>query len=306
MRRTVLVHNPAAGGGRNRMRLLQAAAEALRERGLTVDLLATVHPGSAGAQVATLDAEIIFACGGDGTIHDVVQGLAFRTDTALGILPLGSANALARHLRLPLDPVRAALAQLDLAPRTVPLGHIRYTTPDGERERYFLVTAGAGADGALIYKLTAANKLRLGRLAYYLLAAQLALTHRFPEFDLTCTPASSAVPRRVVTAMAARVGDLGGAFRPLMRGTRLQDEGLRLAAVTSPARLSLPLWFAMSWMRLQAFNRYAFTGSVQSFTCGAGSGAQVPVQADGDWLGYTPMTVSVVPGALRILAPPEA
>jgi len=58
---------------------------------------------------------LCLACGGDGTIHEVLQCLASKTGkptAALGIIPLGSANALARHLRLSLDPVKAALQQL--------------------------------------------------------------------------------------------------------------------------------------------------------------------------------------------------
>lgn len=256
-------------------------------------------------QVASLRADILFACGGDGTIHDAAQGLAFRTDIALGVLPMGSANALARHLRLPRDPVKAALQQLDLTPRIIPMGHVSFTTSEGEGERFFLVTAGAGADGMLVYKLAATSKRRLGRLAYYLTAAHLALTAHLSEFALHCERPSEPAPDLAVTAMAARVGDLGGAFSPMMRGTRLGDKHLRLAAAHRPAWLSLPMWFVLSWLRLHAFNRFAFHGDVESFTCGVGLTGHVPVQADGDWLGYTPMTISIVPNALRILAPPE-
>ena len=305
MSRIVLLYNPAAAGGRDQSPKLAAVASALRQQSHTVEFLATTSRGSAAQQAAAIQADVLFACGGDGTIHDVAQGLAFRQDTALGIVPLGSANALARHLKLPRDPVRAALHQLTLTPRTIPMGRVRYTTDNGERERYFLVTAGAGADGALVYKLAATNKRRLGELAYYLRAAQLALTVRLPEFDLTTEGARTATPTRAVTAMAARVWDLGGAFRPMLRGTYLGDMRLHMAAVSSPALLSLPLWFALSWLRLHAFNQLAFRGDVDSFTCGAGATGHVPVQADGDWLGYTPMTLSIVPNALRILAPTD-
>jgi len=304
--RIVLLYNPAAAGGRDQSRTLAAVTDALRSRGHEVSLLATQGRGSAGAQVASLRADILFACGGDGTIHDAAQGLAFRTNIALGVLPMGSANALAGHLKLPRDPVSAALRQVDLTPRIIPMGRVRFTTPTGNDTRYFLVTAGAGADGMLVYKLAATSKRRLGRLAYYLTAARLALTEHLSEFALHCENPSEPAPDRAVTAMAARVGDLGGAFSPMMRGSRLGDMHLRLAAAHRPAWLSLPLWFVLSWLRLHAFNRFAFHGDVESFTCGEGFTGRVPVQADGDWLGYTPMTISLVPNALRILAPAEA
>lgn len=302
----VLLYNPAAAGGRDQTPTLRRVAESLRGRGHEVEILATRDRGSAGPQAAALAADVLFACGGDGTIHDIVQGLAFRDDIVLGILPMGSANALARHLGLPRDPLAAALRQLALAPRTIPMGLVRYTTRDGRQaQRFFLVTAGAGADGALVYQLAASSKLRLGRLAYYVTAARVALANSFPEFPLSTTGAAEPPPDVAITAMAARVRDLGGAFAPLLRGTHLGDMSIRMAAVHRPAWLSLPAWFALSWLRLHRFNRFAFHGSAESFTCGEGLGARVPVQADGDWLGYTPMSVSVVPDALRILAPPE-
>jgi diacylglycerol kinase (ATP) len=226
--------------------------------------------------------------------------MAFQPQAAMGVIPLGSANALARHLQLSLDPVRAALQQLHHEPRIIPIGQVRYQTPQGERSRYFLVMAGAGPDGALVYRMLASGKHSLGRLSYYLRAARLFASTRFSPFAVHVTPQNNAASMPAVSAMAVRVGDLGGLFSPLTRGASLEDPHLQLTLAAPPASLSLPAWFALSWSRLHRWNPHVRTLEVESFTCGSGA-SPVQVQADGEWLGHTPMTVSLLPNALRLL-----
>ncbi|AEU36119.1 diacylglycerol/lipid kinase family protein [Granulicella mallensis] len=304
MRRAVLLYNPASGR-RHAEHLIAHIAKALRNEGLDLETIPTKAPGTAGRQAAeacTAGAEIVFACGGDGTIHEVLQGMAFQPQAVMGVIPLGSANALARHLQLSLDPVRAALQQLDHESQIIPIGQVRYQTPQGERSRYFLVMAGAGPDGALVYKMLASGKHSLGRLSYYLRAAHLFASTRFSPFAVHVTPPNNAAPMPAVSAMAVRVGDLGGLFSPLARGAPLEDPHLRLTLAAPPASLSLPAWFALSWSRLHRWNPHVRTLEVESFTCGSGANP-VQVQADGEWLGRTPMTVSLLPNALRLLMP---
>jgi diacylglycerol kinase family enzyme len=304
-----LLYNPVSGNRPEQRRaILERVAVALRARNTDVEVIRTEAPASAGSQATDAcarGADIVFACGGDGTIHDTLQGMVFQPHAALGVLPLGSANALARHLRLHLDPVRAALQQLDRTPRIVPVGHITCQTSDGPRERYFTVMAGAGPDGALVYKMLARGKQSLGRSAYYLRAARLFLGSRFAPFTLTCTPsgAERVASFRAASAMAVRVGDLGGLFSPLVRGGSLEHSHMVLAAALPPARFSLPAWFASSWTRLGRLNPYVRTLHVDGFHCGTDESQPVQVQADGEWIGQTPMTVKLVPGALRLLLP---
>jgi diacylglycerol kinase (ATP) len=306
MRRAVLLYNPASGRRHSeRLHLIERIAKAFRNEGLDLQTIPTEAPGTAGRQAAeacTAGAEIVFACGGDGTIHEVLQGMAFQPQAAMGVIPLGSANALARHLQLSLDPVRAALQQLHHEPRVIPIGQVRYQTPQGERSRYFLVMAGAGPDGALVYKMLASGKHRLGRLSYYLHAARLFASTRFSPFEVHVTPHNNPASIPAVSSMAVRVGDLGGLFSPLARGASPEDPRLRLTLAAPPASLSLPAWFALSWSRLHRWNPHVRTLEVESFTCGSGA-SPVQVQADGEWLGHTPMTVSLLPNALRLLMP---
>jgi len=307
MRRAALIFNPNAGrGGPSGLTALQRAANVLVTHGIQVEIIATKGPGTAGgqaAEAASMGADLVFACGGDGTLHEVIQGLVRHPSVTVGILPLGSANALARHLGLSFDPADAIRQQLAFIPREIPLGRVICETADGPRSRYFAVMAGAGPDGMLVYRMLAAGKQRLGRSIYYLRAARLFLASRFPTFRVHAN-LHNRVPleRDVVSAMAIRVGDLGGLFSPLVRGASPADDTLQLALTTPPSHLALPAWFASSWTRTHRWNPYTQHLRVTDFTCSAAT-PRVHVQADGEWIGTTPMRVELIPNALRLLMP---
>jgi diacylglycerol kinase family enzyme len=308
MRRAALLFNPNAGrGGSSRGATLDAAIAALRASSVEAEIIKTQAPGSAGQQAlaaANDGAELLFACGGDGTLHDVIQGLAFHPSARVGIIPLGSANALARHLGLSFNAAEAVRQQLSFVPRSIPLGRVICETPQGPHSRYFAVMAGAGPDGALVYRMLASGKHRLGRTVYYLRAAKLFLGSRFSTFHVTAQPPDGEpLERDAISAMAIRIGDLGGLFSPLIRGASPTDETLRLTLTQPPSRLALPAWFAASWTRLHRWNPYTQHLEVTSFTCSAGMPQRVHVQADGEWIGTTPMRVELVPNALTLLMP---
>lgn len=304
----ILIYNPASGRKRNlRLQQVNEVAGALAAEGHRVDAICTSGPGSAAAQAraAAASADVIFACGGDGTVHEVLQGLvseAGEPTCTLGIVPFGSANALARHLRISLDPVAAALQQLKGNACAVPVGKVVCAGA----VRYFAFMAGAGPDGALVYHLAAHQKAHLGRLAYYLRAARLFATWRFSAFEVQFTPAASGpvVTRKAVSVMATRIGNLGGIFRGLTNAhASIQDSGLCLHLLRAPALLSLPLWFLTGWLGLRRLNPFHQCLQVSSFSCRALNSPAPYVQADGESLGCLPIQVSLLPNALRILIP---
>src|SRR5437868_13491844 len=129
MRKAALFYNPLSGRRKkHRVKDVEAAAAILRAAGVEVEVAPTKAASDAAAQVRTAAGDgfdTIVACGGDGTVHDVLQGLA-GTDAALGIIPLGTANAMAHDLRLPLTPQRAAHALLSATPKRIAVGRIEY------------------------------------------------------------------------------------------------------------------------------------------------------------------------------------
>ncbi|MGH9496388.1 MAG: diacylglycerol/lipid kinase family protein, partial [Candidatus Sulfotelmatobacter sp.] len=169
MRKAALLYNPESGGSGQRLRELQSALAILRGGGAEAELLPTDSPQHAGEEAKKAiasGADTIFACGGDGTIHNIAQVLA-GSKIALGVLPMGTANALAHDLGIPLRIPAAAGAALQGETRSIALGRIAYRDLNGAPgARYFVVAAGMGVDAHLFYKLHTGTKKRLGMGAY--------------------------------------------------------------------------------------------------------------------------------------------
>ena len=309
--RCVLIYNPSAGTKRERrIDEVERAAARLRLLGHEALVVATERPGSAVMQTRDAvrnGAEVVFACGGDGTIHEVLQGLieeAANPRAALGIVPLGSANALARHLRVPLDAERAVEEQMRGERITICAGRLEI----GDQVKHFAVMAGAGPDGTLVYELQNGSKSRLGRLAYALHAAKIFAIRRFSAFAVEYTgPDGSLKTLRVISAMAARVDCLGGFFTGLVERTdSADDSSLRLSLLRPPGFISLPLWFLTTWVGLKRINPFLVTVKVREFACLPLNGGDVHCEADGERMGRIPMRVSVAQDAFTILAPRAA
>ena len=309
--RTVLSYNPVSGGGRAvRPGVMAAVARVLGEHGHAVEVEATVGPGSAGEQARAAvrrGVELIVACGGDGTVHDTLQGLvgageAGDSGPVLGVLPMGSANALARHLGLATDPVRAARQLAGFRVCRVPVGCVE--TARGSR--YFTVMAGAGPSGSLVYGMLPGAKRRLGRMAYYARAIWLVATRGFPAFELVWTDAADGIEHqaKVVGAMAVRIGSLGGLFHRLAPACDVHEAHLSVVGVRPPGWLGLPAWFAGSWVRRGWAGPLVMRAETAEFSIVPEEGSRaVQVQADGEWLGPAPARVRLMADGVRMLVP---
>lgn len=245
--------------------------------------------------------DLVIAAGGDGTVHGVLQGIAGTTAT-LGILPFGTANALARNLGLPTDPVLAVRNLLSFQPKAIPLG----CAETDEGKRWFTVMAGAGPDGTLIQELRPQIKARFGRRGYYMEAARLFLTRRFRPFHVEYRLLGSATwqAQSAVGIMAARVPDLGGLFKGLTAASRLHHPHLLVHLITSPAHLALPAWILLGKIGIAHANPWLITLEVEEVRCmPIDSKREIYAQVDGELAGPLPMKLSIVPAALRLLMP---
>jgi len=304
MRRAGLIVNPKAGRGQilaqqlSEMRLIFAA------RSLEMVVAeTTAEPDSARelAARAAESCELVVACGGDGTVHGVLQGVA-RTQACLGVLPLGTANALARNLGLPLDPVAALERLLGYTAKAIPLG----VAETAKGTRWFTVMAGAGPDGRLVHEMKLGTKARVGRSAYYAEAARLFASRRFPAFrvEYKAVGSSEWKTREAVAMMASRIPDLGGLFRSLAAGSRLHHPHLLVKLLAAPARVSLPAWIAMGRVGLGARNPWLTTIEVEELRCSPlDENDPTFAQLDGEAVGQIPIAVKIVESAVKMLMP---
>lgn len=310
MNRASLIVNPRAGSRRDLETLIPAMIRELEGQGIVADCIETTGPNTATALAAKAvceGADTLFACGGDGTVHEVLQAVV-GSNATLGVVPMGTANALARNLGLSHDPLGAILQLAGAAAARIPVGRVEYSAGNGESElqsRYFTVLSGAGPDGALVYSLLA-GKEALGRTAYYAHAARLFMTRRFPPFRISYRPTGSDSWQedRAVSVMCARVANLGGLFSKLTRGSSLYSMTLRLSYLRPPGRVSLPSWFVSGQLGIHGRNPWLRTLEADEFRCEPiGSAPNVHAQVDGEWIGRLPISVRLVPDALSLLIP---
>jgi YegS/Rv2252/BmrU family lipid kinase len=311
MRKAMLLYNPLSGRrcGR-RLADVDAALSVLRSAGVEASAEPTRAAADATDQIKQAIAEgcdTVFACGGDGTVNDVLQGLV-GTHIALGIIPLGTANCLAHDLRLPLSPAGAAQAALTAKPRRIAVGHIEYQNFAGNRaQRYFTVTVGIGADANLFYKLDPLMKRRLGMAAYVAKATRVWLTHRMENFSVEVEELGQTCRAEVSQLLAVRIGDFGGVLRQLAPGASLERDDLRLVLFHTRSRLAYLRYvlrglFGTKW-KVPGIELLHSATAICRDAALTTTKSRILVEADGELLGTLPAKISIVRDAVTLLGP---
>jgi len=307
MQKATLLFNPNSGR-RGRDAELNHAVGILQSAGVRTDLTvchssqeATIHARYAVAA----GSNVVVACGGDGTIHDVIQSLA-GTPVALAILPFGTANALAHDLRIPLSPSDAARALVKGDVRRIPLGRIEYHDFNGKpAHRYFTVAAGIGVDAHLFYKLNRDLKKQAGMAAYYLKAWNLWATHRMRKFEVEYANGTGAKSQATLTELlAVRIRFFGNILRELVPGASLDHPHLRAVMCRTDSRTAYLRYVAGALIGRHRKIDGIDLVSASEITCQLpADGDRVYVEADGELLGRLPVRMTMQPDALSLMVP---
>src|SRR5579863_7926743 len=297
MRKAMLLYNPLSGRRRERRTTdVEEALAILKGAGVEVTAAPTRAASDATDQTKNAIAagcDTVFACGGDGTVHDVLQGLV-GSQAALGIIPLGTANSLAHDLKLPLSPASAARVALTAKPRRIAVGRVTYQDLTGNpSQRFFIVMVGIGVDAHVFYTLDPGVKRRLGMAAYCAKALRLWLTHKMEKFSVALDGAQSS-QMEVSQLLAVRIGNFGGVLRQLAPAASLERDDLRLVLFRTRSRLAFLRYvlrgiFATNWtvpgIEL-VHSEDAICRDLQSKASSAKP--RIFVEADGELLGTLP------------------
>ena len=314
MQRVALIYNPVSGQiSARRDAAIQAAVDVFRDAGIEAEAFVTDAAGSAtehAIECVRGGYDTVLACGGDGTVHEVLQALV-GTEVALGVVPLGTANALASDLGLIASPAEVARKLLEAAPVRVSVGRIHYQAIDGgPQSRYFAVAAGVGPDALLMSRMDAQLKRRLGYVLYMIEATRILFTHGFPMFQ-ALVPEGGNGHRRVVNVsqlLAVRVRSFGGALKNLAPGASLRNGTLTALAFKTQSRFRYMLFLLAVVARRHTFYREVELLEATAIDCQTGDREDEPlfVEADGEVLGSLPVRLEVVPHSLSLLVPPGA
>jgi diacylglycerol kinase (ATP) len=314
MQNIALIYNPVSGQlSSRRQHVVADALAVLRGAGVKVEAFETIAPGSAteyARQAIDSGCDAVLACGGDGTMHEVLQALV-GTQVALGVVPLGTANVLAQALDLGTSAAKAVRKLLSAQPIAVPVGRIHYRNEKGEEQsRYFTVAAGIGADALLMARMDKKLKRRLGYILYMIEGFRVWATGPFPLFHVRIQSNGDSEPQLAEASqvLAVRVRSFGGALGVLTPGSTLRGEDLRLVAFKTRSRVRYLNFLLATLAGRQTFNREIEILNADSIEClpRNGSSVEVYAEADGEWLGALPVRLEIAPEKLHLLVPPSA
>jgi YegS/Rv2252/BmrU family lipid kinase len=255
-------------------------------------LYATDHAGEArelAADFAARGEPVVIAAGGDGTLNEVVRGLA-GTSTILGVLPAGTMNVFAREMGIPYDSLERAFAVIEA-------GFIREIDLFEANGSPFVQMAGVGFDARVIEETSWESKKMLGPLAY-LLAAVKVLGERPPNMEITFADGR----REEGVAVLAGNGSLyGGQFR-FFRNADNRDSKLDVLVYKEPGyRLVLD---SLRGLALGGIDLNSSTGYYQTESFTVRADREVPVEVDGEWIGrFSEVRFKDTSSSLRVIAP---
>jgi diacylglycerol kinase (ATP) len=292
-RKAVLILNPNAGRGAGAAREVELFVERLRGGGVSVEVRPTAGPDDAArlaAEAAYEGAGDVVVRGGDGTVHEAIQGLVGAA-VRLMVWPAGTANVLARQLGVPSAAEEAAEVFLRGNVRRISLGcaTVEWT---GAR-RYFFMLAGVGLDASVVRSVRPRLKRRVGEAAFWY-AGLGHLAHWEPQ-EFTVEIGGERLP--ATYAAIGKAPWYGGGLKLTPRA-RLDARAFEVCVINSRSRLR--------YLRLLA---QAMRGGAREGTPGVTfrtatrvrAAGDASVQADGELIGELPMTFEIIPEGVEVI-----
>lgn len=292
-KRILIIHNPTSG--RRRADFMSKVAVALTDLGARVDIMVTTHPGHGTELAAAVEPnsqDAVVAAGGDGTINEVMNGLAALPGAPpMGIIPLGTANVLALELSLTGKPAAIARMLFDGPTRNIYPGIIKR---QGQPDRLFAMMAGIGLDARIVAGVSSSLKRFMGKGAYAIETARQWLKGGLPEYDMEIDGAPYKAGSAIITnsrlyaghfeiAPDAHMGTCG--FKVLLlQGNRRQLLGNALAMASN----------------CLARKKGVRTVDATKIVLAGPSGE--PLQADGDLIAPLPVTIKASPKPVKVIA----
>lgn len=291
MARALLLHNPAARNAPDPA-LLAAIRLELGWAGFRADEAESGAPGDLTtlARAGVRDGmDRVVICGGDGSVRETAEGMR-GSQVPLAIVPMGTANVLAREMGLPLGrPLACAALAGRGDPRPIGLGTVNGLT--------FTFCASAGTDALAVARVDLLEKRRTGAWAYLHAALSTLVEQAPPEFTVTLSDGRRI---RACQVFAARARRYGGPF-VLSSTASLESPTLKLLTMAPPLSRNLPGILAGIVGRGLEGAPGVTAIEVEAFNLE--SDAPSPIQADGDGAGHTPASFRSCPGALTLVFP---
>ena len=288
------VLNPSSGGGKGEkiLPLLKTQAKLL---GLSADVALSHHAEEARDIASSAEkrgCDIVVACGGDGTIHSLLPALVHRP-VALGVIPIGTANDLARNWGIPFQLKRALLVLSQGRPRKVDV--IR--TDSGT---YVAGAAGLGFDAAVVQQAQWLRKVAKGILPFSI--AFLSELSRYSPTEVSLRAGDWEYEGPAWQILLTKIARYAYIFR--ITTSIKPDNGL-MAVCLIPQTPNLGVITALPKLPFLGLKKLPGALFRNTPLLEITSSPPISIHGDGDLIGQTPEIFRVLPGALRIIAPPS-
>jgi len=288
----IIIANPTSGIYAFHARQLQETVTFLRNAGWQVELKLTGAAGDAqrlAREAVDQKLDVVIAAGGDGTINEIIQELA-GSETALGVLPIGTVNIWARETHIPLNEHGAREVLLQGRTRRIDLGRVN--------DRYFLLMVGIGLDGEVIRAVEKKTPKRLGVLGYMLVGTWFGLG--YPNFRVYLGLNGLIAKRSVVQVIIGNTQLYAGAIKYTWQA-KCDDGLLDVCIVRRRGPLGrIVVMFDFLFRRKQ---RHQWVSYEQCTSVEIRTRKPVATQVDGEPLGYTPVTLTIAPQVLKVIVP---
>ncbi|MFK5956415.1 MAG: diacylglycerol kinase family lipid kinase [Planctomycetota bacterium] len=249
--------------------------------------------------------ELIVAVGGDGTVYEVVNGMmaadaGARTRARLGIWPAGSGADFARGAHFPHDPEAVCALIAKNEPKWVDVGRIQCVDSDvSPVERYFINAADFGIGAKVVERLQKRSRLLSGKSSYLWQTLRTLVTFRNPKVQMEIDGVVWA-PKTIITMVVANGRYFGGGMC-IAPDAILDDGVLNTVQVGDLGRIE-----AMRKLQETFGGQRIDHPDVHYSTCKtlhASSLSRVPIEADGELVGFLPASFEIIPRALQLLLP---
>ena len=288
----ILIANPISGKGRSTATAEQAY-QRLTNAGHKGRIELTTQAGDANriAQEAVENgSHWIIACGGDGTIHEVVNAIAEKPDMVLGVLPCGKGNDFAEGLLIPTKPAEAIEVLLNGMTRQVDLGKIG--------DRYFDTIVTCGYDAEVSRRVTEEGAPFSGTASYVYTAITTLFRYQLPTARLRGDFGS--YDGQILLTATGITSSYGGGMKILPKA--IIDDGLFDVCIIEPVprRTVLRLLFTLFW---GGHAGHPAVRMHRTKTLTIETDPPILLYADGERVCYTPATIEMVERGLTVIAP---
>jgi diacylglycerol kinase (ATP) len=292
MTRVHIIANPVAGGGRGAVQA-EALVRALDSKGIEATLFLTEKAGDGRLEATRAEADVVAVVGGDGTLNEVLNGLPDAPSCAVAILPVGTANVVARQLGMK--------SEADFVAEAIAAGNVVAMDVGLHSGQRFLLGAGAGLDAAVAHAVHAGRGHKSNLLKWVYPAVRTALLYDYPNIRVTIDGECVADDGGYVIVGNCR--NSAGIF-PATPLADISDSKLDVCVMRQIT------WYRLLWLVVRVWSPDFIAMPWITYRQGrcielesADGDTTVLMQIDGDPAGELPATFTLVEWPLQMVCP---